>query len=140
MAASNGYTPEQASDLYIADGTIDDWLWGQYKIFGYTFEMYPTGSAGGGFYPPDEVIGRETTRNRAAVIQLLDVADCPYEVTGGTCGGTPPPPGQTFTNGTDVPIPDAGAAVTSSITGDRPDRQRLRGDAGGGRHPARLPR
>lgn len=78
--------------------------------------MYPTGSAGGGFYPPDEVIGRETTRNRAAVIQLLDAADCPYEVTGGTCGGTPPPPGQTFTNGTDVPIPDAGAAVTSSIT------------------------
>ena len=28
MAATNGYTPEQASDLYIADGTIDDWLWG----------------------------------------------------------------------------------------------------------------
>ena len=26
--ATNGYTPEQASDLYIADGTIDDWLWG----------------------------------------------------------------------------------------------------------------
>ena len=25
---TNGYTPEQASDLYIADGTIDDWLWG----------------------------------------------------------------------------------------------------------------
>jgi subtilisin family serine protease len=30
--------------------------------------------------------------------------------------GTPPPPGTTFTNGTDVPIPDAGAAVTSPIT------------------------
>src|SRR4051794_21465962 len=28
MAATNGYTPEQASDLYIADGTIDDWAWG----------------------------------------------------------------------------------------------------------------
>jgi hypothetical protein len=114
MAASNGYTPEQASDLYIADGTINDWLWGQYKIFSYTFEMYPTGTAGGGFYPPDEVITRETTRNRAAVIQLLNAADCPYEVTGGTCGGTPP--GTTFSNGTDVAIPDAGAAVTSPIT------------------------
>ena len=28
MAATNGYTPEQASDLYIADGTINDWMWG----------------------------------------------------------------------------------------------------------------
>ncbi len=54
MAATNGYTPEQASDLYIADGTIDDWLWGQHKIFGYTFEMYPRTSSPG-FYPPDEV-------------------------------------------------------------------------------------
>jgi hypothetical protein len=119
MASTNGYTPEQASDLYIADGTIDDWLWGVHAIFGYTFEMYPRSSLSGGFYPPDEVIGRETTRNRAAVLQLLDAADCPYEVIGKQaqyCGGTPPPPGQTFTNGTDVAIPDAGAAVTSPIT------------------------
>ena len=42
MAATNGYTPEQSSDLYITDGTIDDWLWGTSKIFAYTFEMYPT--------------------------------------------------------------------------------------------------
>ena len=28
MAATNGYTPQQASDLYITDGSIDDWLWG----------------------------------------------------------------------------------------------------------------
>ena len=27
MAATNGYTAEQASDLYITDGSIDDWLW-----------------------------------------------------------------------------------------------------------------
>ena len=26
MAATNGYTAEQSSDLYITDGTIDDWL------------------------------------------------------------------------------------------------------------------
>ena len=32
MAATNDYTPEQATDLYIADGTIDDWLWGQHRI------------------------------------------------------------------------------------------------------------
>ena len=28
MAATNGYTPEQSSDLYITDGTIIDWMWG----------------------------------------------------------------------------------------------------------------
>ncbi|GAA3374900.1 M14 family metallopeptidase [Streptomyces sannanensis] len=82
MAASNGYTPEQSSDLYITDGTIDDWLWGAQKIFGYTFEMYPTSSAGGGFYPPDEVIERETGRNRDAVLQLLENADCMYRSIG----------------------------------------------------------
>jgi carboxypeptidase T len=83
MAASNGYTPEQSSDLYITDGTIDDFLWGTQKIFDYTFEMYPGESgSGGGFYPPDEVIERETSRNRDAVLQLLENADCMYRSIG----------------------------------------------------------
>ncbi|GGS89849.1 M14 family metallopeptidase [Streptomyces chromofuscus] len=82
MAASNGYTPEQSSDLYITDGSIDDYLWGSQKIFGYTFEMYPRSSSGGGFYPPDEVIERETSRNRDAVLQLLENADCMYRSIG----------------------------------------------------------
>ena len=67
MAATNGYTPEQSSDLYIADGTINDWLWGQYKIFSYTFEMYPRTSSPG-FYPSGSLIGRETSRNRDAFL------------------------------------------------------------------------
>ncbi|MEU2617211.1 M14 family metallopeptidase [Streptomyces sp. NPDC007157] len=82
MAASNGYTPEQSSDLYITDGSIDDYLWGTQKIFDFTFEMYPTSSSGGGFYPPDEVIERETSRNRDAVFQLLENADCMYRSIG----------------------------------------------------------
>jgi carboxypeptidase T len=82
MAASNGYTAEQASDLYITDGSIDDYLWGTHKIFDYTFEMYPSSSSGGGFYPPDEVIERETSRNRDAVLQLLENADCMYRSIG----------------------------------------------------------
>ncbi|GAA3495653.1 M14 family metallopeptidase [Streptomyces prasinosporus] len=81
MAASNGYTPQQSSDLYITDGSIDDYLWGAHRIFGYTFEMYPR-SGGGGFYPPDEVIERETSRNRDAVLQLLENADCMYRSIG----------------------------------------------------------
>jgi len=89
MASMNGYTPEQASDLYIADGTINDWMWNAYKIFSYTFEMYPTTSSPG-FYPPDEQIVTQTTRNREASLLLMEYADCPYRVISGlTCSTTP---------------------------------------------------
>lgn len=80
MAETNGYTPMQSSDLYITDGSVNDWMWAEYGIFSFTFEMYPTSSAGGGFYPPGDVIDRETSRNREAVLLLLDYADCPYRV------------------------------------------------------------
>jgi carboxypeptidase T len=50
-------------------------------VFAFTFEMYPR-SGPPGFYPPDEVIGRETSRNRAAVLCLLGPADCPYRAIG----------------------------------------------------------
>ncbi|GIH99244.1 M14 family zinc carboxypeptidase [Planobispora takensis] len=93
MASTNGYTPEQASDLYITDGTIDDWMWGVYKIFSFTFEMYPVGS-NPGFYPPDEQIVPQTTRNREAVLRFLEYSDCVYRIIGKEsqyCGtGTPP--------------------------------------------------
>jgi hypothetical protein len=78
MAGTNGYTPEQASDLYIADGAIDDWLWGSQGVFAYTFEMYPT-TSNPGFYPPDEAIPAQTSRNREAVLRLLEISDCPYK-------------------------------------------------------------
>lgn len=81
MAATNGYTPEQWSDMYIGDGTINDWLYGVHRIFNYTFEMYPVSSSPG-FYPPDEDIPVQTARNRAAVLYLLDKAACPYAVIG----------------------------------------------------------
>ena len=82
MAATNRYTPQQSSDLYVTDGDLLDWLWGTHKIFAYTFEMYPTSSSAGGFYPPASVIGRETARNREAALLLAEVADCPYKVIG----------------------------------------------------------
>lgn len=44
--------------------------------------MYPGSSSGGGFYPPDEVIERETARNREAVLHLVENADCMYRVIG----------------------------------------------------------
>src|SRR4029453_16485553 len=52
-----------------------------HRVFAFTLEMYPRSSSPG-FYPPDEVIGRETSRNRAAVLYLLGLAACPYRATG----------------------------------------------------------
>lgn len=85
MARTNGYTPQQASDLYITDGGIDDWMWATHRIWSYTFEMYPTSQSQGGFYPPDSVIAREVARNDAAVDLFLGYADCPPRITGRTC-------------------------------------------------------
>jgi carboxypeptidase T len=82
MAATNRYTAEQSSALYITDGDLLDWLWGTYKIFAYTFEMYPTSSSQGGFYPPGSVIARETSRNKEAALLLAEAADCPYKMIG----------------------------------------------------------
>lgn len=84
MAATNGYTPMQASSLYINDGNQKDWMYGAHRIFHYTFELYPAGGGGSveRFYPPDEVIERETTRNHEAVLYLLEQADCRYREIG----------------------------------------------------------
>jgi carboxypeptidase T len=89
MASTNGYTPQQLSDLYILDGASSDWLYHQHRIMAYTIEMYPPDpSKLGGFYPPDSVIATETERNRQAVLYFLEQADCPYRSAGLTqnCG------------------------------------------------------
>jgi len=92
MSRTNGYAAQQSSDLYITDGALDDWLWGEQRIFAYTFEMYPGEGGGAGFYPADELIGRETSRNREAVLLLLENAACPQAVIGKAgqyCGTAP---------------------------------------------------
>lgn len=72
MAGSNGYTPQQSSDLYVTDGDINGWMWGQHRILSFTFEMYPSSGGGlDGFYPDDEDIAPETERNDEAVDILL---------------------------------------------------------------------
>jgi hypothetical protein len=54
--------------------------------------MYPGPSgSGGGFYPPDEQIVTQTTRNREAVLMFSEYADCVYRIVGlqGTyCGAS----------------------------------------------------
>ena len=49
----------------------------------YTFEMYPRGVTSlSRFYPADELISRETTRNKSAILYLIDVAGCVYTPIG----------------------------------------------------------
>ena len=83
LAGKNGYHPMQSSSLYVTDGDEIDWAYGRHRIFMYTFEMYPSSSTSiSRFYPPDEVISRETTRNKTAVLYLIDVAGCVYTPIG----------------------------------------------------------
>jgi hypothetical protein len=76
MAASNGYRPEQASDLYVTSGTTRDYAYGRYRIFAYTFELSNVD------YPRDTRIEGETGRNRDAVLYLAERAWCPLGVLG----------------------------------------------------------
>jgi len=83
QAGRNGYKAEQSSDLYITDGDQIDWMYGAYRIFSYTWELFPpeTATVWGDHYPADENIARETARNRKALLFVIDVGACPYRWT-----------------------------------------------------------
>ncbi|MGD2247160.1 MAG: M14 family zinc carboxypeptidase [Candidatus Methanofastidiosia archaeon] len=79
-ASYTGYTPQQASDLYIADGTTDDWGYGATQndampCFSWTVEL-----AGGGFYPSPSVLPTMCADNMDGIMYLLEYADDPYSV------------------------------------------------------------
>jgi hypothetical protein len=76
MARSNGYKPEQASDLYVSSGTSRDYLYGVYRVFSYTFEMSVVD------YPTDAMIAPETGRNKEAVLYIIERSWCPLSVLG----------------------------------------------------------
>ena len=78
MAASNGYKPEQASDLYVSSGTTRDFEYGTYRIYSYTLELSVKD------YPADTKISSETGRNKEAVLYLMEQAWCPVGVLGAT--------------------------------------------------------
>ncbi|HEY8135581.1 MAG TPA: M14 family zinc carboxypeptidase [Candidatus Limnocylindrales bacterium] len=82
MADLNGYMPKQLSDLYVFDGGSTDWLYGDQRIFSLTIEVYPLDKSHPGFYPPDSIIERETTRNDGAVLYFLEQVACPYRAAG----------------------------------------------------------
>lgn len=81
MATWNGYTPQQASDLYIASGGTDDWSYGEHKIISFTFELDPKqGWFSGGFYPGQSVLPTVLKKNTEPFLYLLEYADNPYRV------------------------------------------------------------
>jgi carboxypeptidase T len=98
MAETNGYRPGPTYELYSVSGDTCDWLYAERGVFCLTFEIYPITSI---FYPPGDIIERETRRNDAAVSYLTAMADNPRKATG--AGG-------------DVTAP----SVSLEVTGDRP--------------------
>ena len=55
-------------------------MYGRHRIFSFTWELYPTETPSDAtdHYSPDEIIARETKRNRAAFLYALRMAGCPY--------------------------------------------------------------
>jgi carboxypeptidase T len=80
MAKWNRYTPEQASELYIASGDTTDWAYGEHGIFAFTFELSPSDMMDGGFYPGAGAIDRIFNDNLQPCLYMMDVADDPYKV------------------------------------------------------------
>jgi hypothetical protein len=84
--------------------------------------MYPRSSSPG-FYPPDEVIPAQTSRNREAVLLLLEASDCPQRVIGKQaqyCGG--PAPVTLFSDDFESTTPDPGWAFSGAATTGRFER------------------
>ena len=81
MAATNGYDVLQSAEWYITDGDQIDWMYGRQGIFSFTLEVYPALGIVD-HYPADEKIEQQTQRNRAALLYLIDLADCPYRASG----------------------------------------------------------
>jgi hypothetical protein len=88
MARLSRYTAKQSSALYPTDGDMIDWMYGRQRIFSFTFELYPrAGATRRKYYPPDEIIKRETRRNREAILYLMGKALCPYSALGKAASG-----------------------------------------------------
>ncbi len=77
MSQWNHYTPEPASDLYIASGVLFDWAYGELGLYSFTFELSPTSMWDGGFYPSPSVIPQVFADNLRPMLYMLEFADNP---------------------------------------------------------------
>lgn len=74
------YTPEQASDLYLASGDTIDWLFGVLAVPGFTIELRPRSSVPG-FELPETQIQPTFEENLPAALFLIDWAIAQGNVT-----------------------------------------------------------
>lgn len=114
MAATTGYTPQQASDLYITDGDYVDWMYGARHIYAFTFEL---SGSGFGFYPPASLIDEEIAKNRAAALYITQIANCPTAAASVGCtvaSSTSAEPGDTITVSAGGAVPNAAYGLRMS--------------------------
>ena len=111
MAATNGYTPQQASDLYTTSGDTVDWLYGEQRhlrlhVRDVSARLQPRLLSAG------QRDRAQTRRNDAAVIYLTAVADNPRKVIG--LGGDAITPTVSVT--VTAPAVSVGQAITATAT------------------------
>lgn len=80
MAATNGYTGQQSSDLYISTGDTCDWAYEAAGVFCFTFELSPKGAFGrNGFYPGANMVDHALKQNYESILILAERAIDPYQ-------------------------------------------------------------
>ena len=103
--------------LYLASGTMPDWSYDELGALGYTFELRPNSSSGGGFELPESQILDACAENFNGAMEMIiwaagiqggcmDATACNYDVNStvddgscaeldecGDCGGNGPNPG-----------------------------------------------
>ncbi len=77
LTTFNDYQPKQASDLYRASGTADDWLYDELGVPAYTFEI------GTSFYPPCSDYDVLIEPNLDAFVYAAKVVRTPYQTAFG---------------------------------------------------------
>ncbi len=77
FASYNGYTPEQSSDLYITDGTTDEWAYGDLGVASFTFEM------GDDFFEDCAALPGIEQSNLGALLYAARIARTPYRLVRG---------------------------------------------------------
>ena len=77
FAFFNGYTPEQASQLYPTTGDTTDWAYGELGIPAYTFELGET------FFQPCEDLNQIQEENMGALLYAAKVPRAPYVTPSG---------------------------------------------------------
>lgn len=74
LASFNGYTPMQGNGLYTADGTADDWAYGELGLAAFTLEI------GNWFYPECSEQAGLVGQNLKALLYAARIARSPYDL------------------------------------------------------------